>query len=166
VNESAALPIQFIDVSDHYDHPLAGWVRIESRYYWFTLSDQDWVKSERWFNDETQEWVEDEYEWAGTYTICAITDRSLKAVRLLRTRMFRHMVGWYWSHRPGQAGARGYHTGFARPPEPGNFWGRAESLVYDEDAFARSLVKIGTSADRLRTMIPLPEFTNFRRRTS
>lgn len=152
MSENPPIPVQFKNVCNHYDHNLEGWVRIQNRYYWFDLTDEDMFVSHLWWDPGEHCW-EPEYDWKGSYTVYDVTDRSLKRQKLLRTRLFRHMVGWHWSHPPGTSRFAKSVKSYDRTPGA-TFWDIVRQISFDQQGFKDSLVRVGKSTDYLRTVIP------------
>lgn len=73
--------VRWVHVSDYYDLPLSGWIRVGGQYLYFNL--------ECGFEADPRRY--------GLYVVPA--DRRLPHLR--RVRKFRQLVGWHWDWRPG-----------------------------------------------------------------
>jgi hypothetical protein len=121
--------IRFINVVSYWDQPLSGWARINGRYFWFELPSQDATEAEE-----------------VPYTIYDAPDRSLKRYQLLRTRMFRHMVGWNYSYDPARHYTRRPVKAYTRPGQGLSYWD-IDRMLGSDHAFKSSLKPVGISHD-------------------
>jgi hypothetical protein len=80
--------ITFISVGGFYDHPLSGWLRVNTHYHYFELIQDTWV------TDTDMEEPED-LEWA-IYKIPK--DLTLEHLRYIRK--LRLIGGWFWDYNP------------------------------------------------------------------
>jgi hypothetical protein len=124
--------VQSKNVCNHYDLNLDGWLRINSRYYWFEIED---------------DWQDVPLEKTPRYWIYEITDRKVKAENLIDHRRFRHLVGWHCCYlaRDGwktsrfgedvKPGWKEYFDTRPKPSEDGDArWKASKKLVgYSDD---------------------------------
>ena len=87
--------ITFIHVGGFYDHPLNGWLKVNSHYHYFEIIEDNWVCESDLGEPEELEW--------GIYKFSRhVTLEHLKFIRQCRL-----IGGWHWDYDPHKKKKRG-----------------------------------------------------------
>lgn len=118
-------------VQHFYDHPLSGWLRVNSHYHYFEIIEDNWL------NDADTDF-EPELEW-GIYRY----SREAVLDHLRYIRKIRLVGGWHWDYDP--------HTNIRGAYKVG--WQEAYKLTKPKSLNTISCEMIGITQD-LRWMTP------------
>ena len=151
-DQQTAAEVEFLHVSDHYDHHLSGWLRLSGFRHrlHFRLSKTGWVP-------DSPGDVDSDGHYDTEWSVYAVPP-AVAAAHLRHARLFRNMVWWGWDYDP-RAGS--CHSAPKRE-SPGATKDAAAAFyrlprIPDVDLAACRLV--GTTSD-LRTVTLARDFAN------
>ena len=127
------MKIKSINIIDKYDIILSALIRADGMYLYAKLNNEDSIF------DHDQHPLYDIYEF---------TNREVKLKELIRTRKFRHMVGWHQLRMPPDFKNRVFFSQENKPD-----WKDFYVLYSKKRDIQKSDIRlIGTSQDNLKTI--------------
>lgn len=126
--------VDFINVENHHNFHISGWLRAGGEYLYFEVEDLDKVMSEP--NSKI------------VYRIFKQSNKTIKTICLSRIRSFRHNVYWYWAYKP--VAGKWYHD--QKKSILKSSWADwyatvEEKFSIDDVEFKKGLILIGKSKD-------------------